>query len=179
MFLKCSDNFEIFRLLTIGFIVLLCASTIRYVCAAEAHDQKTHTSRHGVEWEDLNPDCVDYLNAILNYPVWRVCFLASVISLVSSLGAHVLIHDTLNLKQLGLFIIIHLLLTLTVTNKLMNYFRWHIMCQGDKGWGCMQRKKVRKEARTAQCTAQKKEKKDEKNVDHPQQDDAVRVQAYA
>ena len=154
-------NCEIARLMTVGATVLVCVITIRHICAVEVHDQKTHSTRHGVEWDDLNPDCIDYLNAIMNYPTWRICFLASVMSLVSSLGAHVLIHDNLNLKQVGLFIMIHLLLTLTVTNSLIKYFRWHIMCQGDKGWGCMQRKEVRR-------PPAKKRKNTKKNVDGSQ-----------
>ena len=130
----------------VGVIVLtVCLATVgRYCVKMETHDSDFAEKRAGVEWDDLDDPCIAYLNAISQYPHWRICVISTLVSTILFFSAYMITHENVNPRHMGSSIIIYVLLNSFVQLKSIDYFRWHIMCKGDKGWGCTKKYKRKK-----------------------------------
>ena len=65
-----------------GVLVFIIAMFIChcYTTNMEKKDKNFASERLDIKWEDLDNVCIDYLNAISQYPHWRICFNAASIS---------------------------------------------------------------------------------------------------
>ena len=127
---------------TISMFICLC-----YTTNMDKKDKNFASERLDIKWEDLDNVCIDYLNAISQYPHWRMCFIAALISSLLFFSSYACIHKNIKFENLVATAIICFLINMVCFIKVIDYFRWHIMCQGDKGWGCMNKKSLSKKKR--------------------------------
>ena len=126
----------------IGIIVFLVTMfyCLCYVKEMEKNDKEFADKKLDIRWEDLDNTCVDYLNAVSQYPHWRICYVGSLISSLIFFSSAACFHTNLKLDQCIASVVAYFLINLICFIKIIDYFRWHVMCQGDKGWGCMKKK---------------------------------------
>ena len=105
------------------------------------HSNKTNFDLIKKKWKNIENDnnALDWLNTISNYDTHSLCFIFSMLLIILLIIIQTLILNSLNiqineyikfliLEIFGFLLIIYLVLT-----KMIDYFRWHIMC---RNFGC-------------------------------------------
>ena len=105
------------------------------------HSSKKNFDLIKKKWKKIENDnnALDWLNTISNYNTHSLCFISSILLIILLVIIQILILNSLNiqineffkfliLEIFGFLLIIYLVLT-----KMIDYFRWHIMC---RNFGC-------------------------------------------
>lgn len=105
----------------------------------EANNKDSFLQRAWNQHVLSDPKCMDYLNMVSSYPHWRLCaifaFLISFL-LVPLMKLIAYSHDLEVKDHLQVFVLqfaVSFLVVFITCIKLVDYFRWHVMCGG---WGC-------------------------------------------
>ena len=120
------------------WLVLIVCLIVAYCIVSETKDRNFPVDKLDIEWDDLNETCIDYLNGISQYPHWRQCIVCALISTIIFFSAFTCMNKNFKWHRLSQNVIVYFLINFMCAVKLIDYFRWHIMC---RGWGCMRKKK--------------------------------------
>ena len=87
--------------------------------------------------------CMEYLNVLNNYPTWRVTVIGSLFP--TMVGFLILVSDKKEITselclQLMIKCLVIFFACVFTTRKIIDYFRWHIMCSDGETWGCKVKK---------------------------------------
>ena len=123
-------------LLLLGILILISLIALFFEYRETILQQK---------WKQIsqrNPECLNYLEYINYYPIWRLCYFFAILgSALLTLTLGLLLQSSFKDSMINTLILFFVFSTVVLTLlliKMIDYFRWHILCQG---FGC--KKKIR------------------------------------
>ena len=123
-------------LLLLGILILISLIALFFEYRETILQQK---------WKQIsqrNPECLNYLEYINYYPMWRLCYFFAILgSSLLTLTLGLLLQSSFKGSMINTLILFFVFSTVVLTLlliKMIDYFRWHILCQG---FGCKKYKK--------------------------------------
>lgn len=117
-------------------ILILC-----FFCKDIEHSTRKNFDKIKKKWINVENDkiALDWLNTISDYDTTNLCFILTILTIILLIIIQLLIFNALNIKIenyfkfLGIEIFSFFLIIYLITTKMIDYFRWHIMC---RNFGC-------------------------------------------
>ena len=98
---------------------------------------KKSLQKKWVQISQYNHSCLNYLEYINYYPMWRSCYFFAILgSFILTFFFKLLLQSSFKgpiINILILFFLFSILVLTLILMKLNDYFRWHVLCQG---FGC-------------------------------------------
>ena len=139
---------EQYKVIKYASLLVISSFIIFIVYAAmkmEIHDSENKESFRQQLWNKeivKDKNCLNYLNIISSYPHWRLCAMFSFFMCCLILPLFKLINSLSETQgpptrndetTFFLQFVVGFLVIMIGCIKLIDYFRWHVMCGG---WGC-------------------------------------------
>tara|TARA_B100000989_G_C19359996_1_gene392839 strand:+ start:99 stop:512 length:414 start_codon:yes stop_codon:yes gene_type:complete len=120
----------------IFFIFCLLILILCFFCKNIEHSTRKNFDEIKKKWINVENDkiALDWLNTISDYDSNNLCFIFTIGTIILLVIIQLLIFNALNIKIenyfkfLGIEIFSFFLIIYLILSKMIDYFRWHIMC---------------------------------------------------